>query len=165
MSGLKFETLEGTLEYAAVHRPVAKYGSDTEKEFSLKLVLDEDQEKALLAVMEKHNIPLNVMGHDRIKTDKNGNRFIKLRKNAISKKTGKENFVPVVDADGNRIDKDVLIGNGSKGKVKVMIFNYGPQDLGAIKLSALMITDLIEYKPEDKSASSESSDSSDSIFF
>lgn len=144
-SKFKFEVIKGTLEFPVLKTPRLKYQSETEKEFSVNVILDDEGVKHVKEIMAKHNIPEVVMGHPKIKKDKDGRTFIKLRKNAVSK-AGKENFVSVVDSSGKAIPDDVLVGNGTTAAIKVLIFNYGPKKLGGMHLSAVQVHDLVEFK-------------------
>lgn len=68
---------------------------------------------------------------------------IKFRRNVKAPDTQ----VDLFDANGNEMDRDILIGNGSKGQALVFVYDkQNGNKTGA--LMGIQVTNLIEYKPD-----------------
>jgi hypothetical protein len=100
------------------------------------------------------------------KTDKEGNEFIRLRRPVQKQIKGEMvEFDPpkVVDADGNDIPDDVLIGNGSEAVVNVAVYDAGRYK--GHRLQAVKITNLVEYTGDQGGADVVNSDGVDVSIF
>lgn len=159
MSKIEYQTriLKGTLEYARVHTPRNKFGTNgdslLEKEFSLNLLLDSPEAMASYeAIKKEFNIPDTIMGHPKVKTKEDGTPFVAVKSNAAFMRDGE--IVPmspeVVDCEGKAISKDVLIGNGSKANVAVKAYVNNRTGQGNFKLAGVQVTELVQFTPAPK---------------
>lgn len=142
--------------YAKVARPVDKYkGKAGEQEYSVTLFVDEATKNDLEALpVNKTFAEVDV---DKIKKGPNRGNVkyssedyegceglfgFTVNKPFISK-SGKKQFVTVIDSTGEGIDKG-SVGNGSKGTLKAMTWKNEDEEYN-LRIDLLMITDLVEY--------------------
>ena len=119
------------LWWAKVKEPVSPFGSE---QWELQVRTTDDDK---IAELVKVGI--------KMKKDEEGVSFGNLKRPVV-KRNGERNDPPkVVDAALN--DIDVLIGNGSKGHVKVFTYDYNVNGRSGIgcQLVAIQVIDLIEY--------------------
>lgn len=74
-------------------------------------------------------------------------KFIHLKQRFLNKEGEENKPVKVEDAEGNKWDPDVDVGNGSKGVVKLQVADYGKgvKNIG-IYTQAIRINDLVPYE-------------------
>lgn len=154
-SSVRNAQIEGIVDYAVVHSPKKKFDFKDKQttdlkdlEYSIKFRVDsEEVEDALLAIFKENNISTSVLNpkaktiDSRIKTDKEGNKFIQFKRAAVNS-LGKAVRIDVVDADGSPIPKNILIGNGSR--VILHLIAYDIKGEGVIRLSGIQVLDLVE---------------------
>jgi hypothetical protein len=136
---------DAVLYWASVHTPKLKYGSQTDKEYQITVLVTEEDMKALKKI--KLNKEYKHVGDD-IDVEKfpdcEGLWVVKFSQPALAK-SGKKLSVVVKNADGSDLEKE--IGNGSKGHIKL----YAQEGVGVSKgkvntrLNAVVVTELIEY--------------------
>ncbi len=122
--------LTGTLFYASVHKPQKAQEEGKKDMYNLNLVLEgkdlETAENLNLPVRTKEGIP---------------GKFLT---------TASEYKPVVVDSKGNDIPSDILIGNGSQGIVKGVVYTYKPRKKDqtgvGLGLRGVQIISLVEFK-------------------
>lgn len=82
---------------------------------------------------------------DRLKTDTDGNDYIRIKKPEFNKEGEKNEPFRIYDADDTPWD-DRLIGNGSDVDVKIDIRDWGVGKKKSIYAAAIRVTDLVEYQ-------------------
>lgn len=144
MSNL-FETLEGELHYVrtkeAEQSPFTPAGQPPK--FQWKLMFRPNQE-SLMKVMDMQSKGVK----NQLKKDEQGYYVNFSRPTEIRTKKGVIKLDPpkVTNADGSVIDE--LIGNGSKGTIRVELYQHNTPNGGkayAARLDSITVTDLIPY--------------------
>lgn len=124
---------EGMFKWARVHTP--QTFSNGDKVYGLSFYPKDDATRRALKATGIRN---------EIKEDDDG-FFVQLRRKA-------EDGAPMVtDPEGNKIDK--LVGNGSRGKVKLNVEEFVSTKYGKVVRSTLVgviVSELVEYNPEPK---------------
>jgi hypothetical protein len=160
--------------WAQVHTPTFVYGSQTEKEYQVSVIINEEDMKALKKL--RLNKQFKEIGVD-IPEDKypglEGKYLIKITQKAVSS-TGKELKIDVLDKNGDPLRDN--IGNGSLVNLKL----FAMEGVGVsknklnIRLNTLLVTKLVEYSSggsfDDelgivKGSSNDSEDDADNEFF
>ena len=155
-------TISGIFAYAKVQEPVLKYESKIEKEFSIQVVVDKATAKAFGKQFPKQKGEVIDNGEFKAKykidppfPDQDEQYVVRLKKAAQykDKTTGMLKAIPevywpkiVVKKNGKAVplDRDVLIANGSTGKVSYEV-NENSYGIFA-KLKNILVEELIEYK-------------------
>ncbi len=148
------EKLTGIVDWASVLKPTHKFSKenskfDNDKEYRVTLRLDEpallNQYNAMLA---KHNISTTVLNPktgqqvSRARPNKDGVVTTQFKRNFVTAQ-GKPVDLDVVDKMARPIDKETLIGNGSKATVKLSIMkNKETGEVRSILLSGLQVLEL-----------------------
>lgn len=154
--------------YVKIQQADFKYGSNTDKEFSVDCTVSKADAKAWNKAFPKQKAK-EIDNDDyekifKIKppfADQDEQFVIKLKKPAQYKKDGETHPIPdqyrprvfEVGNDGKLVDitKDKLVSNGSKGAVS---YEENTNDFGTFaRLKAIRVDDLIEYKQASKGAS------------
>lgn len=154
--------------YVKIQQADFKYGSNTDKEFSVDCTVSKADAKAWNKAFPKQKAK-EIDNDDyekifKIKppfVDQDEQFVIKLKKPAQYKKDGETHPIPdqyrprvfEVGSDGKLVDitKDKLVSNGSKGAVS---YEENTNDFGTFaRLKAIRVDDLIEYKQASKGAS------------
>ena len=160
-------TISGIFAYAKVQEPSLKYQSETEKEFSIDVIVDKATAKAFGKQFPKQKGKV-VDTSDFKETykidppfpDQDEQYILKLKKPAQfnDKASGSMKAIPeiywpkiVVKKNGKAValPRDVLIANGSTGKVSYEV-NENSYGIFA-KLKNILVEELIEYKKADSS--------------
>lgn len=160
-------TIAGIFAYAKVQEPALRYQSDTEKEFSIDVIVDKATAKAFGKQFPKQKGKVidtpdfkEVYKIDPPFPDQDEQYILKLKKPAQfnDKATGGMKAIPeiywpkiVVKKNGKAVPlaRDVLIANGSTGKVS---YEVNENSYGTFaKLKNVLVEDLIEYKKADAS--------------
>lgn len=160
-------TIAGVFAYAKVQEPSLKYQSDTEKEFSIDVIVDKATAKAFGKQFPKQKGKVidtsdfkEIYKIDPPFPDQDEQYILKLKKPAQfnDKATGSMKAIPeiywpkiVVKKNGKAVPlaRDVLIANGSMGKVS---YEVNENSYGTFaKLKNILVEDLIEYKKADAS--------------
>ena len=151
------QTISGVFAYAKIQEPAFKYQSTTEKEFSIDIIVDKATAKAFGKQFPKqkgktvdnddfeeiYKIPPPFPDQDE--------QFVLKLKRPAQYKDGKplpESYWPkVMQKKGGKavqIPREVLVGNGSTGKVS---YDVNENDYGTFaKLKNILVEDLKEYK-------------------
>jgi len=133
------EFMSGTLYWAKVFKAVDNY-ERTGKEWTFNFIPDEDG----IAVLKKHRLL------DRLKeaNDTVPGDFLVLRKPERNKDDEKNEPIKVKTADNEDWDISVngLIGNGSKGDLRLTIADFGKGMKKAIWTNAIRVTDHIPHE-------------------
>ena len=151
------QTISGVFAYAKIQEPAFKYQSTTEKEFSIDIIVDKATAKAFGKQFPKqkgkqvdnddfeeiYKMPPPFSDQDE--------QFILKLKRPAQYKDGKplpESYWPkVMQKKGGKavqIPREVLVGNGSTGKVS---YDVNENDYGTFaKLKNILVEDLKEYK-------------------
>lgn len=147
--------IRGIIDFPKVHEPVAKYRKEEstnmqDKEYTVNLRLTTEKEISnFISILAGIGITVknpekdtNIGKFDRrLKEDKEGNMYFTFKRNAMNSK-GKIAELEVVDAEGEDIPKNILIGNGSEAIIK--LFAYETSDgemslgLGGIQVLTLV---------------------------
>lgn len=130
------EFMSGTFYWAKVlGQPRPNYGGDA-REWTFEFEPDEEG----VALLKKHKLT------DRLK-DKYDDRgpFLTLRKGELNFQGDPNPPIRVYNEDNEAWDEGTLIGNGSKGHVKVDIRDYGPGKKKGVYPVAIRITELVPY--------------------
>lgn len=147
---------EGTVDYARVHEP--NFTNSKKGTYSLSLVLDTpEQLKRIKKIMADNNLsemvfnPKTKKEQPRLKDRGDGTFTLDVKRDAVNAQ-GKEAIIDVVDAKGNPIPKNILIGNGSKAVVSMFV--YQGEEGGVLRLSGIQVLDLkpfnrTKFKPRD----------------
>lgn len=115
--------------------PRPNYGGDA-REWAFEFEPDEEG----LKILKQHKLD------DRLKNKyEDRGKFITLRKKEFSADGRANDPIRVYDKDNNSWDATALIGNGSKGNVKLDIRDYGPGKKHGVYPVAIRITDLVSY--------------------
>lgn len=151
------QTISGVFAYAKIQEPAFKYQSTTEKEFSIDIIVDKATAKAFGKQFpkQKGKVVDNDDFEDIYKMpppfpDQDEQFVLKLKRPA-QYKDGKplpESYWPkVMQKKGGKavqIPREVLVGNGSVGKVS---YDVNENDFGTFaKLKNILVEDLKEYK-------------------
>ena len=151
------QTISGVFAYAKIQEPAFKYQSTTEKEFSIDIIVDKATAKAFGKQFPKQKG--KVVDNDDFEEiykmlppfpDQDEQFVLKLKRPA-QYKDGKplpESYWPkVMQKKGGKavqIPREVLVGNGSTGKVS---YDVNENDFGTFaKLKNILVEDLKEYK-------------------
>lgn len=151
------QTISGVFAYAKIQEPAFKYQSTTEKEFSIDIIVDKATAKAFGKQFPKQKG--KVVDNDDFEEiykmpppfpDQDEQFVLKLKRPA-QYKDGKplpESYWPkVMQKKGGKavqIPREVLVGNGSTGKVS---YDVNENDYGTFaKLKNILVEDLKEYK-------------------
>ena len=151
------QTISGVFAYAKIQEPAFRYQSTTEKEFSIDLVVDKATAKEFGKMFPKqrgktvdtedfediYKFPPPFPDQDE--------QFVLKLKRPAQYKDGKplpESYWPkVMQKKGGKavqIPREVLVGNGSTGKVS---YDVNENDYGTFaKLKNILVEDLKEYK-------------------
>ena len=151
------QTISGVFAYAKIQEPAFKYQSTTEKEFSIDIIVDKATAKAFGKQFPKqkgkqvdnddfeeiYKMPPPFSDQDE--------QFVLKLKRPAQYKDGKplpESYWPkVMQKKGGKavqIPREVLVGNGSTGKVS---YDVNENDYGTFaKLKNILVEDLKEYK-------------------
>ena len=151
------QTISGVFAYAKIQEPAFKYQSTTEKEFSIDIIVDKETAKAFGKQFPKQK-GKRVDNDDFEEIykmpppfpDQDEQYVLKLKRPA-QYKDGKplpESYWPkVMQKKGGKavqIPREVLVGNGSTGKVS---YDVNENDFGTFaKLKNILVEDLKEYK-------------------
>tara|TARA_R100001244_G_scaffold55738_2_gene47719 strand:+ start:1274 stop:1726 length:453 start_codon:yes stop_codon:yes gene_type:complete len=138
------------LEWCSITTPNTRFEPH---KYTVTMVLSDEDAQRFLA--EGRKVNTNEDGEHRLTAKRSVSRFIKsydeegnpkldLEGNEIT--TEKVNDVPFL-LDADKQPMDVVVGNGSKGGVQVKSYpnKYGLQ----LELQGVMITDLVEYNPDE----------------
>ena len=89
--------------------------------------------------------------HINVKKHDEGYFYANLKRYAQSPKTGKKYAKPIIVGKEKEKIEGVMIGNGSKGNVKVFQYDYSNAGKSgtATQFVAVQVTDLIEYKADE----------------
>jgi hypothetical protein len=156
------QTISGVFAYAKIQEPAFKYQSTTEKEFSIDIIVDKATAKAFGKQFPKQKG--KTVDNDDFEEiykmpppfpDQDEQFVLKLKRPA-QYKDGKplpESYWPkVMQKKGGKavqIPREVLVGNGSTGKVS---YDVNENDYGTFaKLKNILVEDLKEYKKSDGS--------------
>ena len=151
------QTISGVFAYAKIQEPAFKYQSTTEKEFSIDIIVDKATAKAFGKQFPKQKG--KQVDNDDFEEiykmpppfpDQDEQYVLKLKRPA-QYKDGKplpESYWPkVMQKKGGKavqIPREVLVGNGSVGKVS---YDVNENDFGTFaKLKNILVEDLKEYK-------------------
>ena len=151
------QTIYGVFAYAKIQEPAFKYQSTTEKEFSIDIIVDKATAKAFGKQFPKQKG--KTVDNDDFEEiykmpppfpDQDEQHILKLKRPA-QYKDGKplpESYWPkVMQKKGGKavqIPREVLVGNGSTGKVS---YDVNENDYGTFaKLKNILVEDLKEYK-------------------
>ena len=151
------QTISGVFAYAKIQEPAFKYQSTTEKEFSIDVIVDKATAKAFGKQFPKQKG--KQVDNDDFEEiykmpppfpDQDEQYVLKLKRPA-QYKDGKplpESYWPkVMQKKGGKavqIPREVLVGNGSTGKVS---YDVNENDYGTFaKLKNILVEDLKEYK-------------------
>ena len=151
------QTISGVFAYAKIQEPAFKYQSTTEKEFSIDIIVDKATAKAFGKQFPKQKG--KTVDNDDFEEiykmpppfpDQDEQFVLKLKRPA-QYKDGKplpESYWPkVMQKKGGKavqIPREVLVGNGSSGKVS---YDVNENDFGTFaKLKNILVEDLKEYK-------------------
>ena len=151
------QTISGVFAYAKIQEPAFKYQSTTEKEFSIDIIVDKATAKAFGKQFPKQKG--KTVDNDDFEeiykmpppfSDQDEQFVLKLKRPA-QYKDGKplpESYWPkVMQKKGGKavqIPREVLVGNGSTGKVS---YDVNENDYGTFaKLKNILVEDLKEYK-------------------
>ena len=151
------QTISGVFAYAKIQEPAFKYQSTTEKEFSIDIIVDKATAKAFGKQFPKQKG--KTVDNDDFEeiykmpppfSDQDTQYILKLKRPA-QYKDGKplpESYWPkVMQKKGGKavqIPREVLVGNGSTGKVS---YDVNENDFGTFaKLKNILVEDLKEYK-------------------
>lgn len=151
------QTISGVFAYAKIQEPAFKYQSTTEKEFSIDIIVDKATAKAFGKQFPKQKG--KTVDNDDFEEiykmpppfpDQDEQFVLKLKRPA-QYKDGKplpESYWPkVMQKKGGKavqIPREVLVGNGSSGKVS---YDVNENDYGTFaKLKNILVEDLKEYK-------------------
>ena len=151
------QTISGVFAYAKIQEPAFKYQSTTEKEFSIDIIVDKATAKAFGKQFPKQKG--KQVDNDDFEEiykmpppfpDQDEQYVLKLKRPA-QYKDGKplpESYWPkVMQKKGGKavqIPREVLVGNGSTGKVS---YDVNENDFGTFaKLKNILVEDLKEYK-------------------
>lgn len=154
--------------YVKIQQPDFKYGSNTEKEFTVDCTVSKADAKAWNKQFPKQKAKeIDNDDYEKIFkiappfADQDEQFVIKLKKPAQYKKDGETHLVPdqyrprvfEKGEDGKLVDitKAKLVSNGSKGAVS---YEENTNDYGTFaRLKAIRVDDLIEYKQASKGSS------------
>lgn len=133
---IKSEILEGIAQYAFLHAPDKgnpKHRIPPSYKIDLMLVDEAEVKKA-----EAQG--LNIKDAD----TKHPHNFVSIRSKV------KEGRKPprVIDSQRNPVPKEILVGNGSKVRVRYIPYHYGEGEVTPI-LQEVQVISLVEYKPTD----------------
>lgn len=146
---IKSIELEAIVDYARVHSPSTANSTVGTYSVSIRLTTPEEV-KSLKQLFKEHNVSLTVLNpvteekQSRLRDNKDGTFSFNVKRDAVSS-TGKVAVIDVVDAEGNPIPKNILIGNGSRAIVHM--FSYQGKKGGVLRLSGLQVLDLVPFKP------------------
>lgn len=82
---------------------------------------------------------------DRLKTDKDGNDYIRIKKPEFNKDGEKNEPFRIYDADDTPWGEERLIGNGSRCDFKLDIRDWGPGKKKSIYAAAIRVTEHVPY--------------------
>ena len=150
------QTISGVFAYAKIQEPAFKYQSTTEKEFSIDIIVDKETAKAFGKQFPKQKG--KQVDNDDFEEiykmpppfpDQDEQYVLKLKRPALYKdgKPLPESYWPkVMQKKGGKavqIPREVLVGNGSTGKVS---YDVNENDYGTFaKLKNILVEDLKEY--------------------
>ena len=167
MAEAQTNTIQGVFAYAKVQEPSFKYQSDTEKEFSIDIIVDKATAKAFGKQFPKQKG--KVVDNDEFEEiykiappfpDQDEQYVLKLKKPAQYNDKVSGTLKPIAETYWPKIiqkkngyavpvPRDVLIGNGSTGKVS---YETNENSYGTFaKLKNILVETLVEYKKHDAS--------------
>lgn len=171
MSNTNQNIVSGTILYAKVTEPSYKYQSETDQEFSIDIVVTEDEFDNFGERYPKQRGKAvktsefeGIYKIPPVYSSEKKQYILKLKKAATfnNKVTGALEVIPrkywpkVLVQKGNKavsLEAGVLVANGSVGKVS---FEENANSFGTFaKLKNILITDLIEYKKEGSDAAND----------
>lgn len=133
---------EGTVKWCKVlGEPRAKYDPTKGNEWSTNVTVTKEAKQALKNY--------KVLNHFKI-DDEDDTQFISVRRDELTKNGQKNAPVQVVDAVGEKWDHSLLIGNGSKVKVKVTLTPFMRDGTEHHKVTLDKITVLEHIAPPPK---------------
>ena len=139
MTEFTTEFMSGELYWAKVFRPVDNY-EKTGKEWTFNFIPDE----AGIEVLKKHRLL------DRLKepNDSVPGEYLVLRKPELDKDGNKNKPITVKTSDNEDwdTDEDGLIGNGSKGDLRLTVADFGRGKKKAIWTNAIRVTDHVPHE-------------------
>ena len=160
------QTISAVFAYAKIQEPAFKYQSTTEKEFSIDLIVDKATAKAFGKQFPKQKG--KTVDNDDFEEiykmpppfPEQEEQYILKLKRPAQYKDGKplpESYWPkVMQKKGGKavqIPREVLVGNGSTGKVS---YDINENDYGTFaKLKNILVEDLKEYKKTGGSAAAD----------
>lgn len=83
---------------------------------------------------------------DRLKTDKEGNEYLRIKKSEFTKDGEKNEPFRIYDSEDQPWGDERLIGNGSRVDVKLDIRDWGVGKKKSIYAAAIRVTDLVSYQ-------------------
>ena len=151
------QTISGVFAYAKIQEPAFRYQSTTEKEFSIDIIVDKATAKAFGKQFPKQkgkqvdNDDFEEIYKMPPPYPEQDTQYILKLKRPAQYKDGKplpESYWPkVMQKKGGKavqIPREVLVGNGSTGKVS---YDVNENDYGTFaKLKNILVEDLKEYK-------------------
>ena len=129
-----------TFNWAKLTKPVNPFGAGDA--YELQITTDDP-----MVALDWTNQDLNVKTKE---VDNNVTYYVNLKRYHASPKTGKVHGAPiVVGKEKEKVDGSI-VGNGSKGNVKVYQYPYsvGGKSGVSTQMVAVQVTDLVEYNPE-----------------
>lgn len=144
-----------TFLYTKIRKPVFKYGSTTDSEWSVDCVISKAEAKKWKKAFPKNKVKEfdNDEFVEKFKVevpfpDQDEQYIIKVMKDCVKGDwVTPEKYRPrvIVQENGKNVDKtfDILVANGSKGSVSYTLREVKGEQFP--QLSAILVTDLIEY--------------------
>lgn len=144
-----------TFLYTKISKPVFKYGSTTDSEWSVDCVISKAEAKKWKKAFPKNKVKEfdNDEFVEKFKVevpfpDQDEQYIIKVKKDCVKGDwVTPEKYRPrvIVQENGKNVDKtfDILVANGSKGSVSYTLREVKDEQFP--QLSAILVTDLIEY--------------------
>ena len=145
-----------TFLYTKIQKPVKKYQSDTDTEWTVDCVVSKAAAKAWKKAFPKNKVKefdndefTEKFEIDRPFPEQDELFIIKLKKDCVKGEwVTPEKYRPrvILQQDGSRVDVtfDKLVGNGSKGKVSYTIRDVKDEQFP--QLSAILVESLVEYE-------------------
>ena len=127
--------VSGTLQWAKIvgDRALAPNYDGDAREWSFDLIPDDT------TFLKEHKLL------DRLKTDKDGNEYIRIKKPEFNKDGEKNEPFRIYDADDLPWGDDRLIGNGTRADVKLDIRDWGVGKKKSIYAAAIRVTEHVPY--------------------
>ena len=151
MSDIINVSFEGVVDWAQVHTPQDNSRFKGPATFQVDIRLDTPAKVAEMeGFLQAHGISLEVLNpttqsiQPRIGTNTQGVRYLRLKRKEFNSK-GVRAKIAVVDAAGEDIPPNILIGNGSRAIVHGFVRPSQRGTGGVLSLSGLQVLDLVEY--------------------